>query len=211
MLIEMDLNRLRLKHNLNLRGIINVGSYLASEYACYKKLNVKNIIFIEANPNIIEKLKMRVGDECVVFNHLIYDTDDLELDFKISNHLQSSSLLDFKQHKIYYPELSNVIDTIKLKTKKLDTLIEENQIDMNKFNTLMMDVQGSEKLVLDGFIKNIKHIEYVYTEINFEEMYKNCVLFDELNQCLNMHNFRLIEYFDTNKGWGDALYGRIQE
>lgn len=209
MLIEMDLNHLKRKYNLNLKGIINVGSYLASEYDLYKKLNVNNIIFVEANPNIIDKLKMRVGLECVILNHLVYDKDDVELDFKISNHLQSSSLLDFKQHKIYYPELSNVIDTIRLKTKKLDTLIEENHIDMNKFNMLMMDVQGTEKLVLDGFVKYIKHIEYIYTEINFEEMYKDCVLFDTLNECLKTHGFKLIEYFDTNKGWGDALYGKV--
>ena len=133
----------------------------------------------------------------------------MELDFNISNHLQSSSLLDFKQHKMYYPELSNVIDIIKLKTKKLDTVIKENNIDMNKFNTLMMDVQGVEKLVLDGFTENIKYIDYIYTEINFEEMYSDCVLFSELDQYLKMHNFKLIEYFDTKKGWGDALYERI--
>lgn len=209
MLIEMDLNYLKRKYDLQLKGIINVGSYLANEYVSYKKLEINNIIFIEANPNIIEKLKMRVGNECFVFNYLIYDEDDIELDFNICNHLQSSSLLDFKKHKIYYPELSNVIDTIKLKTKKLDTLIKENSIDMNRFNTLMMDVQGSEKLLLDGFTENIKYIDYIYTEINFEEMYEGCVLFSELDQCLKMHNFKLIEYFDTKKGWGDALYGRI--
>ncbi len=31
-LIEMDLNHLKRKYNLNLKGIIHVGSYLASEY-----------------------------------------------------------------------------------------------------------------------------------------------------------------------------------
>ncbi len=209
MLVEIDLSHLKRKYNLNLKGIINVGSYLASEYDSYKKLDINNIIFVEANPNIIEKLKMHVGNECIVFNYLIYDKDDVELDFNICNHSQSSSLLDFKQHKIYYPELSDVIDVIKLRTKTLDTLIKEHHIDMNKFNTLMMDVQGVEKLVLDGFVKNIKYIDYIYTEVNFDEMYKDCVLFDVLNDYLKTHGFKLIEYFDTNKGWGDALYGRI--
>jgi len=74
---------------------------------------------------------------------------------------------------------------------------------------LMMDVQGAEKLVLDGFIENIKYIDYIYTEVNFDEMYKDCVLFDTLNECLNTYEFKLIEYFDTKRGWGDALYGRI--
>jgi hypothetical protein len=40
-------------------------------------------------------------------------------------------------------------------------------------------------------------------------MYKDCVLFDTLNECLKTHGFKLIEYFDTNKGWGDALYGKV--
>lgn len=209
MLIEMDLKNLKNKYNLKLKGIINVGSYLAKEYVTYKELSIDNIIFVEANPNIIEKLKDQVGKECLIFNNLIYNLDDIELDFKISNHLQSSSLLDFEKHKIHHPDLSSVINIIKLKTKKLDTLIKENNIDINKFNTLMLDVQGAEKLVLDGFTENIKYIDYIYTEINFDEMYKGCLLFDEFNLYLKTHGFKLIEYFDTKKGWGDGLYGRI--
>jgi FkbM family methyltransferase len=209
MLIEMDLKNLKSKYDLKLNGIINVGSYLAKEYTTYKELSVNNIIFVEANPNIIESLKSQVGKECLIFNNLIYHLDDVELDFKISNHLQSSSLLDFEKHKIYHPDLSNVVNIIKLKTKKLDTLIKENNIDMNKFNTLMLDVQGAEKLVLEGFTENIKYIDYIYTEINFDEMYKGCSLFDEFNLYLKIYGFKLIEYFDTKKGWGDGLYGKI--
>ena len=38
MLIEMDLKNLKNKYNLKLKGIINVGSYLAKEYVTYKEL-----------------------------------------------------------------------------------------------------------------------------------------------------------------------------
>ena len=71
MLIEMDLKNLKNKYNLKLKGIINVGSYLAKEYVTYKELSIDNIIFVEANPNIIEKLKDQVGKECLIFNNLM--------------------------------------------------------------------------------------------------------------------------------------------
>ena len=71
MLIEMDLKNLKSKYDLKLNGIINVGSYLAKEYTTYKELSINNIIFVEANPNIIESLKSQVGKECLIFNNLI--------------------------------------------------------------------------------------------------------------------------------------------
>ena len=206
----MNLEDLSKNHNLTICGVINVGAYLAKEYETFKKMNIRNIIFIEANPNIIENLKNNVGPECLIYNHLIYDKDDVELDFKISNHLQSSSILDFARHKLYHPDYSEVTSVIKLKTKTLDTVVEESNMSLIDYNILMMDVQGAENFVLDGFKKNIKFMDYIFTEVNFEQMYSNCIMFGQLNVVLRDLGFKLLEHFDTGKGWGDALYARIK-
>ena len=47
MLKEINLKNLKTKFNLDIRGIINVGSYIASEYIMFKELEIKNSIFIE--------------------------------------------------------------------------------------------------------------------------------------------------------------------
>jgi FkbM family methyltransferase len=208
MLKEINLKNLKTKFNLDIRGIINVGSYIASEYIMFKELEIKNSIFIEANPHIIPLLKNNVGSECLVFNNLLLDQDDVEVKFKIANHLQASSVLDFCEHKNHYPELSIINDIIKLKSKKLDSVIRDNNINMDNYNMLMIDVQGVEKLVLDGFSQNISKIDYIYSEINFVEMYDTCMLFDKYTLYLNKLGFELTEYFDTGKGWGDGLYIR---
>jgi FkbM family methyltransferase len=206
MLKELNLKNLKEKYNLNILGIINVGSYTATEYSLFKELKIKKSIFIEANPHIISTLKNNVGEECLVFNNLVLDKDDVEISFKIANHLQASSVLDFYKHKNQYPELSTVCNIVKLKSKKLDTLICDHNINMNEYNMLMIDVQGVEKLVIDGFLQNISKIDYIYSEINFDEMYSECTLFNEYTLYLKKIGFELVEYFDTGKGWGDAFY-----
>jgi hypothetical protein len=115
-------------------------------------------------------------------------------------------MLELDLHSKYHPEYSNIVDNIKLKTITLDSLIERNNVNIVEYNTLMIDVQGAEYLVLKGFKKNIKNIDYIYTELNFESMYKNCILEKDLTPYLSNLGFTLVEYFNTGFGWGDGLY-----
>lgn len=208
MLKELDLRDLKSDLNLQFKGLIQVGSFVSKEFSKLKELGISDFIFVEANPNIIPQLKENVDNSCLIFNELISDTDNLEYEFYISNHLQSSSMLKFDKHSHYYPNMSTVIDTIKLKSIKLDTLIERENVDIKKYNTLMIDVQGAELLVIKGFMKNINNIDYIYTELNFDRMYDGCMLEPEFTNHMQSIGFDLIKYFDTGNGWGDGLYIR---
>jgi FkbM family methyltransferase len=208
MLKELDLRDLRLEFDLKFMGIIQVGSFVSKEFSKLKELGVSDFIFVEANPNIIPELKNNVDESCIILNELISDVDNVEYDFYISNHLQSSSMLKFDKHSHYYPTMSDVVDTIKLKSITLDSLIKREDIDMKKFNTLMLDVQGAELMVINGFLKNINFIDYIYTEINFDTMYDGCTLESEFTDYMQSIGFYLLKYFNTGSGWGDALYVR---
>lgn len=208
MLKELDLTDLKSDLNLQFMGLIQVGSFVSNEFSKLKELGIAHFIFIEANPNIIPQLKENVDDSCIIFNELISDIDDVEYEFYISNHLQSSSMMKFDKHSHYYPTLSTVIDTIKLNSITLDTLIYRENIDIKKYNTLMIDVQGAELLVINGFMQNINNIDYIYTELNFDKMYDGCVLEPEFTNHMQSIGFDLVKYFDTGNGWGDGLYVR---
>jgi FkbM family methyltransferase len=205
MLIEMDLRDLRNEFDLKIQGIIQVGSHTVKEYKILKEL-CKNFIFIDANPNVINDLSKKISENDIVFNSLLSDVDDLEVDFYILNHEQSSSMLELDLHSKYHPEYSKIVDKIKLKTSTLDSLIERNNINTSKYNMLMIDVQGAEYLVLKGFEKNINNIDYIYTELNFENMYKNCVIEKDLTEYLSTLGYTLKKSFNTGFGWGDGLY-----
>jgi FkbM family methyltransferase len=199
---------LRLEFDLKFKGIIQVGSFVSKEFSKLKELGVSDFIFVEANPNIISELKNNVDESCIILNELITDVDNVEYDFYISNHLQSSSMLKFDKHAHYYPTMSDVVDTIKLKSITLDSLIKREGVDMKKFNTLMLDVQGAEFMVINGFLKNINFIDYIYTEINFDTMYDGCILEPQFTDYMQSIGFHLLKHFNTGNGWGDALYVR---
>lgn len=206
MLRELDIRVLKNKYKLNIKGIIQVGSYLVREYEILKEVCSGKFVFIDANKNVTDKLKSKIDSGCLVFNNLISDIDDQEQDFYIMNHEQSSSMLKLDKHFTYHPEYSKIIEERKIKTSTLDTLIKLNNINILNYNCLIMDVQGSELHVLRGFNSGLENIDYIYTELNFENMYHDCALEKDLTTYLNIKGFALVEYFDTGFGWGDGLY-----
>lgn len=206
MLKELDIRVLKNTYDINIKGIIQVGSYLVREYEILKQVCPGKFIFIDANKDVTDKLQSKIDDRCLVFNNLISDIDNIEQDFYILNHAQSSSMLKLDKHLIYHPEYSKIIEERKIKTITLDTLIKINKIDLLNYNCLIMDVQGSELHVLEGFNSGIENIDYIYTELNFESMYENCVIQEDLTMYLNKKGFNLVESFDTGFGWGDGLY-----
>ena len=53
----------------------------------------------------------------------------------------------------------------------------------------------------------LKHIDYIYTEVNSEYVYKNCALIPEIDEYLSKYGFiRVASKQAGNCGWGDALY-----
>ena len=54
-----------------------------------------------------------------------------------------------------------------------------------------MDVQGAELLVLQGSEQMLKHAKVVFAEINFNSLYSNDVLFNEMIEFMSAKDFRL--------------------
>lgn len=202
----MDIRDLYTKYRLDVKGLIQVGSFTASEYEPFKEIGATNFIFIDANPEVIPQLKNKFGTDCKVLNHLISDKDGDVYDFNIANHVQSSSMLEFDKHKVYHPNYSEVVKVLTLTSITLDTLVKREKVNMQQYNCLMMDVQGAEMMVLRGFNENLNHIDYIYTELNFDSMYKGCYLEPEFTAYLAEKGYTLVESFDTGHGWGDGLY-----
>jgi hypothetical protein len=61
-------------------------------------------------------------------------------------------------------------------------------------------------LVCKGAPNLLKKVNFIYTEINREELYKGCVLIDELDNYLETFGFKRVLTKWTEFNWGDALY-----
>jgi FkbM family methyltransferase len=185
----------------NPKGIIHIGAHLMEERSDYISNGLYNTIWIEANPKLYEVIK----NSDIVYNWAISDIDGQFVNFNITNNGQSSSILNLDKHKIYHPQIY-VSEVISVKTKRMDTLIKENNIDINNYDFLNIDIQGAELLALKGFGDLLYNIKFIYTEINTDNLYKNCALVSEIDEYLKKYEFKRVETSMTEYEWGDALY-----
>ena len=95
------------KYGINPNIVLHVGACQMEELDDYIQQSVKKVIWVEANPDLVQS-NIKRAEDCghILLHGLIYDIDDLELDFHISNNLQSSSILEFQKHSRSIPEPS---------------------------------------------------------------------------------------------------------
>ena len=146
------------KYNLKIKGILHLGAHLLEEKSDYDSKNISKVVWIEGNPKIVQQAKEKAdGKVHIVYNYLISDTDDEEVEFNIANNGQSSSILKLGKHSIYHPDVIYT-NSIKAKTKTLKTIIEDNSLDINDYNFLNIDLQGVELKALRGLNKYLHYI-----------------------------------------------------
>lgn len=205
----IDINYLNEKYKMKINGIMHIGAHNCEEMEKYNKIGIKkeNIIWIEANPYIVQRMKQK-DKELRIIQGLITDKNDEDYLFNVANNGQSSSIYEFGTHLINHPEV-RYIGKLILRSKRMDRVYEENKIGKKFANFLNIDIQGAELLALKGMGELIKEYDYLYLEVNSEEVYKNCGLVTEIDIYLDNYNFKRVETKWWGKaGWGDAFYIR---
>lgn len=210
MLIPLDV--LTSNFVMNIKGVLHIGAHECEEQTAYLKQGVlnDNIYWIEAMKNKVELMKQQNPDYNI-FQAVISDVNDEEVNFNITNNGQSSSILELGTHKKHHPHVW-VEKQESLKTTRLDTLIEKCKIPIEKLNFMNLDIQGAELKALKSMAHYIDNIDYIYTEVNTEYVYKDCALLNEIDEYLNEKGFeRKCVRIYNNCGWGDAFYMRKGE
>jgi FkbM family methyltransferase len=191
-----------------IKGVLHLGAHACEEKSAYNRHNINDsqILWIDGNESLVKKMK----DEGVqhIYHALIND-EEKEVEFKITNNGQSSSILDLGIHANLYPNV--VVTEVRVqKTMRLDTFFELNSIDPTKYDFWNLDIQGSELNALKSAEKHLKHVNYIYTEANTREIYKGCALLPEIDCYLAEYGFARIAFQEyENHGWGDAFYYRV--
>ena len=171
------------------KGIFHLGGHRGTEAAIYNWLH-KKTLWIEANPKMFSQLKNNISKYVnqKAFNILLFQLDDEVIKFYISNNDgASSSIYEFGSES----EKQNLemIDSINLKTKKIDTFFFENDIDSFEYDFWVIDLQGAELSVLKGAENSLKNCNYIYVEISKGDYYKNGTQWQEINSFLKKFNF----------------------
>jgi FkbM family methyltransferase len=194
------------KFRLRPKGVLHVGAWDGMELQDYLAHDINYCVFIEANKSIMPTLQGRVAPykRCRAINACISDRVE-QVNFKITNNGQSSSILDLGTHKEEHPEVV-VTETITMMAKPLKQVIEEDRLHMEELDFMNIDVQGAELKVLMGMGDYINYVNAIYLEVNHKELYKHCPLVHELD--LFLEDFVRLDTKFTTHGWGDAIYLR---
>ena len=80
--------------------------------------------------------------------------------------------------------------------------------DIGNCNMINIDVQGYELEVFKGAKKTLKKIDYIYCEVNRDEVYEGNAMVGELDEFLGEYGFERVEtkWPESYYTWGDALY-----
>ena len=205
MLISFD--SLCEKYKFIPKGILHIGAHEMEESKDYLKYNIDNIIWVEGNPELVNSGldKISSSPNQVILHGIIYSEDDIDIEFKITNNSQSSSILEFGKHKEYHPQVS-FVKSIQMKTTRVDNLLSKNNIPVGNFDFVNLDIQGVELQALKGFGKYFEQVKYIYTEVNTGEVYVNNDSMDQMDEFLNSYGFDRVETRITEFEWGDAFY-----
>lgn len=97
-----------------------------------------------------------------------------------------------------------VQDEVNVECIKLSDFIHQNSID--EIDLLWMDIQGSELNALKSAENYIDKIKFIYTEVEFLEIYKDQPLFKDIDNFLK-EKFILLGFTTLNTNYsGDAVY-----
>jgi 2-O-methyltransferase len=172
-------------------GVIHVGANAGQERELYAKFGLR-ILWIEPIPEVFEKLKANVENfpRQHALKCLVTDQDNVVYPFHIANNEgHSSSILDLNLHKDIWPEVAYE-KTITLRSKTLPSLLEEEHVDYSEYDSLVMDTQGSELLVLKGAVSILENFTYIKTEVPDFESYTGCCQLADIASFLAQHGYR---------------------
>jgi len=189
---------LSLKKNPNylfkkISGVIHIGANTGQERKKYEQYSLA-VIWVEPIPEVFEQLKKNITEypNQKAFRYLLTDKDDEEIEFKIANNNgKSSSILNFGLHTRIWPDI-HYVKSIQLKSSTLKSLVQREKIDLQRYQALVLDTQGSELLVLRGGLEILEKFQYIVTEAADFESYADCCLIKDLSNFLEGFGFKEI-------------------
>lgn len=173
-----DINLLKTMQNC--KGILHIGAHRGSESAVYEWFG-KKVIWIEANPKIFFDLQINIKQykyQKAICALLSNKDNEVKTFFISNNDSASSSIYEFGElsdgkNSIWKNKKLKMVNKMLLKSKTLDSVIKDTNIEITKYDHWVIDVQGAEGLVLEGSKNNIKFCNSLFIEVSKGEIYKN--------------------------------------
>ena len=189
------------------RGAIHVGAHTGGEKDWYREQGFNKVLWFEPNTRIFNQLVKNIEgyENNIAFNIGIHDKLKEAILHIANNDGQSSSILDLGTHKIHHPKVCYIRDQ-EIRLMRMDNFLFLTGRHIEDYNFLNVDVQGVELNVLKSFSFMLGKLDYLYIEVNEEELYKDCALIAEIDNYVSYYKFKRVATYMTKNKWGDAFY-----
>lgn len=210
---------LKLLHFLSLgrfpvRTAIHVGAHLGQERRRYRKMGVREVLWVEGSPSIYERLRAsfdadraagKLAGRHVAVNALLADRSGADIVLHgFSNGGASNSIFPMTEKlSETWPSVRQTGQNEIVVSSTLDEIASREGFE--RPDLIVVDVQGAELLVLRGGTRTLASAKAVVSEVSTVPYYDGGVLFDELNAFLESQGFVAAQKPTTH---GDILYLR---
>lgn len=187
-----------------IKGFVHIGAHYGEEKERYKNYPV---LWVEGHPDYYAKLEENIAWDPyqTCYNAVLSNVDDEETFFYVTADEWASSILKPTRHEEFFPH-AKTVSKFKVKTKRFDTLIAEEKLDMLKYNVLVLDIQGGEYKALEGFGDYLWNFPVIVTEFFLVDLYEDIPLLSDLCNLLDDYDLKHPkEHFPLV---GDAMFVR---
>jgi FkbM family methyltransferase len=189
--------------------LLHIGANTGSESAYYSSHGIE-AWHVEAIPDVYEKLVAtcsRHSDQHPIQACLSSKAGD-RIPFNIASNSYSSSMLALGRHQEAHPSI-HYVQSIELVSTTIDELAASGVIP-STIDFLVIDVQGAEKLVLEGAAQWLRsaNLKGALVETSVEPLYEGGATYLEIGALLRSFDLHLCECSFNLNGWCDALFAR---
>jgi FkbM family methyltransferase len=170
-------------------SVLHIGANRGQEAPYYESLGLK-VLWIEADPEV----EIELSENLKKFNNqksiaaLLLDEPGLKKEFKVFNNSGISSSIFNLAKNNGFEKLNLRVNEIKiLETKTIDELYE--RLNIASYSHWILDVQGSELLVLKGASKSLEYCKSMTVEVSVRNVYDGGAKYNDVKDYLEGHGF----------------------
>ena len=203
--IKLEVQDICKKNTNSIKIGLDIGACTGTTINLFDDCDI--IYAFEPNPLVFQQLeefknKHKNKYKIVTYDYAISDTNGTAL-FNIMYHHGYSSLLEFDESGNLFKHCDKIDNGFnklrtrrKVQTKRLDTFIEENNIQNIHF--IKIDTQGSDLAVIKSLGKYIKNVYKIQAEIQTQTLYKNSSKKKETIEFMKKNNFDLVDIIQNS-------------